>query len=78
MRCNRKIACFAVTPRKKVAGSLNITKIWQLRRRENPKAEIAIGEVTLHILRAVSRCARKTVRINFAHALTAKNIGATT
>ena len=41
MRCNRKTACFAVTPRKKVAGSLNITKIWQLRRRENPKAEIA-------------------------------------
>ena len=43
MRCNRKTACFAVTPRKKVAGSLNITKIWQLRRRENPKAEIAVS-----------------------------------
>ena len=34
MRCNYKTACFAVTPRKKAVGSLNITKIWQLRRRE--------------------------------------------
>ena len=41
MRCNRKTACLTVTPRKKMAESLNITKIWQLRRRENPKAEIA-------------------------------------
>ncbi len=41
MRCNRKTACFAVTPRKKVVLSLNITKILQLRRRENPKAKIA-------------------------------------
>ena len=32
MRCNRKTACFAVTPRKKVVKSLNITDISQLRR----------------------------------------------
>ena len=33
MRCNRKTACLAVTPRKKVVDCLNITEIWQLRRR---------------------------------------------
>ena len=42
MPCNRKTACFAVTPRKKVVESLNITEIWQLRSRENFKAEIAV------------------------------------
>ena len=41
MRCNRKADCFAVTPHEKLAGSLNITKIWQLRRRKKAKAEIA-------------------------------------
>ena len=40
MRCNRKTACFAVTPRKEVVGSLNITKVGQLRRRKNLKVEI--------------------------------------
>ena len=40
MRCNRKTARFAVTPRKKTVGSLNITKIWQLRRREKPKRKL--------------------------------------
>ncbi len=40
MRCNRKTACFAVTSRKKVVKRLNITEIWQLRRRENAKAKI--------------------------------------
>ena len=39
MRCNRKTACFAVTPRKRVVDSLNITDIWQLRRREKIKAK---------------------------------------
>ena len=42
MRCNRKTACFAVTPRKKVISSLNITEVWQLRRREKAKAGIAV------------------------------------
>ena len=42
MRCNRKTACFAVTPRKKVVGDFNITEIWQLRRRQKAKAEIAV------------------------------------
>ena len=37
MRCNRKTACFAVTPRKTVVDSFSITEIWQLRRREKPK-----------------------------------------
>ena len=41
MRCNRQTACFAVTPRKSVVHSLDITEIWQLRRREKIKAEIA-------------------------------------
>ena len=41
MRCNRKTARFAVTPRKKAVGSLSVTEIWQLRRREKAKAEIA-------------------------------------
>jgi hypothetical protein len=42
MRCNRKTACFAVTPHKKSRRlAINITKIWQLCRREKPKAEIA-------------------------------------
>ena len=41
MRCNRKTACFAVTPRKKMVDSLKITEIWQLRRREKPKVKIA-------------------------------------
>ena len=40
MRCNRKTACFAVTPRKEVVGYLNITEIWQLRRRENPERKL--------------------------------------
>ena len=44
MRCNRKTACFAVTPRKKVVGGFNITEIWQLRRRQKAKAEIAEKE----------------------------------
>ena len=39
MRCNRKTACLTVTPRGKMVGSLNITEIWQLRRREKAKAE---------------------------------------
>ena len=41
MRCNRKTVCFAVTPRKKVVSGLNITEIWQLRRREKATLEIA-------------------------------------
>ena len=41
LRCNRKTACFAVTPQGTLVKRSNITKIWQLRRRENPKAEIA-------------------------------------
>ena len=40
MRCNRKTACFAVTPRKKIVGSLNITEIWQLRRRKKSKRKL--------------------------------------
>ena len=40
MRCNRKTACFAVTLRKKVVGSFNITEVWQLRRREKTKLKI--------------------------------------
>ena len=40
MRCNRKTTCFAVTPRKEAVGSLNITEIWQLRRREKPKQKL--------------------------------------
>ena len=40
MRCNRKTACFAVTPRKKTIGCLDITEIWQLRRRKKAKAKI--------------------------------------
>ena len=41
MRCNRKTVCFAVTPRKKTVGSVDITEVWQLRRREKAKAKIA-------------------------------------
>ena len=48
MRCNRKTANFAVTPRKKMVNSLNITGIWQLRRREKAKAEI-VGTLYLKI-----------------------------
>ena len=40
MRCNRKTACLAVTPRKKAVGVLNITEIWQLRRRKKATLEI--------------------------------------
>ena len=43
MRCNRKTAGFAVTPRRKVVDCLSITEIWQLRRREKAKAEITGG-----------------------------------
>ena len=39
MRCNRKTAYFTVTPHRKMIDSLDITEIWQLRRRENPKPE---------------------------------------
>ena len=42
MRCNRKTACFAVTPRGKSINGLNITKIGQLRRRENRENKWAI------------------------------------
>ncbi len=49
MRCNRKIVYFAVTPHEKVVGCLNITDIWQLRRRENSKAKIAdFIQTTIH------------------------------
>ncbi len=50
LRCNRKTACFAVTPRRKLVKSSNITKIWQLRRRQKAKAEIAdtLSENTLY------------------------------
>ena len=41
MRCNRKTTCFAVTPRKKMVGRLNITEIEQLRRRKKAKSKIA-------------------------------------
>ncbi len=33
MRCNRKTSSFAVIPRKKLIENLNITEVWQLRRR---------------------------------------------
>ena len=42
MRCNRKTACLAVTPLKKMVVCLGITEIWQLRRREKAKVEIAV------------------------------------
>ena len=42
MRCNRKTDCYAVTPRKKVVGGLNITEIGQLCRREKSKAKVAV------------------------------------
>ncbi len=43
MRCNRKTNYFAVTPHKKDCVSpVNITKIWQLRRRKKAKAEITM------------------------------------
>ena len=41
MRCNRKIACFAVTPRKKIVKWLNVTEIWQLRRLKKARTEIS-------------------------------------
>ena len=41
MRCSRKTACFAVTPRERVVGCLDITEIWQLRRRKKAKVKIA-------------------------------------
>ena len=40
MRCNRKNACFAVTPREKAVSDFNITEIGQLRRREKVILEI--------------------------------------
>ena len=40
MRCNRKTACLAVTPLKKMVVRLNITEIWQLRRREKAKRKL--------------------------------------
>lgn len=45
MRCNRKTDCSAVTTRKKVVGWLNVSKIWQLRRRKKAKAETAVANV---------------------------------
>ena len=42
MRCNRKTSGFAVTPHRKVAGRLDITAIWQLRRHESVKTEVAV------------------------------------
>ena len=37
MRCNRKAAYFAVTPLRKPIASGDVTKVWQLRRREKIK-----------------------------------------
>ena len=45
MRCNRKIAFFAVTPHGKLVENLDITEVGQLRRREKFKAEIAKNSV---------------------------------
>ena len=39
MRCNRKTACLAVTPLREMFDGLNITEIWQLRRREKSKVK---------------------------------------
>ena len=47
MRCNRKTACFAVTPRRIMVDSLNITEIWQLRRRE--KAKVGVKSLKLNL-----------------------------
>jgi hypothetical protein len=42
MRCNRKIACFAVTPHRKLGRADFITEIWQLRRRQSKNANSLI------------------------------------
>ena len=42
MRCNRKVACFAVTPHHKIVQSWDITEIGQLRRRGNKQIKIAV------------------------------------
>ena len=45
MRCNRKTACLAVTPRKKVVDSLILPRFCSYAAMKNFKAEIAKGNL---------------------------------
>jgi hypothetical protein len=49
MRYNRKTGGLAVTPLRRINFSLSITEIWQLRRREKAKSEIAVVFIPLSI-----------------------------